>query len=283
MKKTLVVVLLTAICLYTGAHVLAQAGPSQKEVMTNASVIDLVKLGLGEAVIIQKIRQSEPKFDTSNAGLAQLKAANVNDNIIMEMMNPGSSNASATVGATSPTTNTVVRQPSMNDPFGIASPTIVAAGSSGVVLIDGDKRLQMKYSTPDMRTNSMLGAMVNPLHKSRVRAALKENHSTLRIGNNSPVFEISIEKDANPLDVIAVVKLEPKSETREIEQGRGSITGVSTGFRKADLIAISVEEGAANQTQKSYRIRLVNPLVPGEYAVVVRGGVYYDFGVDSAK
>ena len=63
-------------------------GP-QKEVMTNASVIELVKLGLGEAVIIQKIRQSERKFDTTNAGLAQLKAARVSDNIIMEMMNPG--------------------------------------------------------------------------------------------------------------------------------------------------------------------------------------------------
>src|SRR5437868_7081856 len=66
-------------------------GQSQKEVMTNASVMELVKLGLGEAVIVQKIRQSERKFDTSTSGLAQLKAAKVSDNIIMEMMNAGGS------------------------------------------------------------------------------------------------------------------------------------------------------------------------------------------------
>lgn len=159
MKKTLVVVLLTAIFFYPRTHLLAQGGQSQKEVMTNASVIDLVRLGFGEAVIIQKIRQSEPKFDTSTAGLTQLKAANVSDNIIMEMMSPGSSNASGAVGTSSPTTNTVVRQPSTNDPFGMTAPTTLAVGSSGVVLIDEEKRLQMKYSTPDMRTNSMLGAM----------------------------------------------------------------------------------------------------------------------------
>jgi len=272
MKKTLVVVLLTAIFFYPRTHLLAKGGQSQKEVMTNASVIDLVKL-----------RQSESKFDTSTAGLTQLKAANVSDNILMEMMSPGSSNASATVGSSGPTTNTVVRQPSMNDPFGIAAPTIVATGSSGVVLIDAEKRVQMKYSTPDMRTNSMLGAMVNPLHKSRVRAALKGNHASLRVSNNSPGFEILIDKDANPSDVVAVVKLEPKSDTREIEQGRGSITGVSTGFRKQDLISTTIEEAATNQGQKLYRIKMVNPLVPGEYAVVVRGAAYYDFGIDSVK
>lgn len=92
-----------------------------------------------------------------------------------------------------------------------------------------------------------------------------------------------IDKDANPSDVVAVVKLEPKSDTREIEQGRGSITGVSTGFRKQDLIATTIEEAGMNAGQRLYRIKLVNPLVPGEYALVVRGGAYYDFGIDNVK
>jgi hypothetical protein len=73
--------------------------------MTNASVVELVKLGLGEAVIIQKIRQSDHNFDTSTAGLGQLKAAKVSDNIIMEMMNPGNS-ASSALPVISPTPTT---------------------------------------------------------------------------------------------------------------------------------------------------------------------------------
>jgi len=256
---------------------------AQKEVMTNASVIELVKLGLGEGVIIQKIRQSEPKFDTSTGGLSQLKAANVGDNIIMEMMSPGSTSNPGPAKTSGPATTAVVRPPSLTDPLGTGQPTTVDVSASGVVLIDGDKRLDMKYSTPDSRTNSMLGAFVNPLHKSRVRAALKGNHANLRVSNTSPNFELLIDKDANPSDVVAVVKLEPKAETREIEAMRAGITGVSSGYRKQDLIPITLEEAATNQGQKLYRIKLVNPLIPGEYAVVIRGAVYYDFGVDGVK
>jgi hypothetical protein len=256
----------------------------QKEVMTNADVIQLVKLGLGEAVIIQKIRQSEPKFDTSNAGLAQLKSAKVTDNIIMEMMSPGSSGNLSSPPSTAPSPNSP-RQPSMTDPFGIPQPnTANATGAGRVIYVDADKRIDMKYSTPESRSNSMLGAVVNPFHKSRIRAALKGNHASLRISNNLPLFEISVEKDANPTDIVAVVKLEPKSDTREIEAFRGGITGVSSGYRKQDLVPMTIEETTSGSSgQRVYRIKLVNPLAPGEYALVYRSAAYYDFGVDGVK
>lgn len=89
--------------LLTHTFVIA-SGQSQKEVMTNASVVGLVKAGLGDAVIIQKIRRSEPRFDTSDAGLKQLRAAGVSDNVILEMMNVGNS-------TTGPGTEPGVRAP----------------------------------------------------------------------------------------------------------------------------------------------------------------------------
>lgn len=100
-----------------------QSGQPQQEVMTNASVIELVKLGLGEAVIIQKMRQSERRFDTSNAGLAQLKGAKVSDSIIMEMMNPGG----AANGSSGPTTSLDFNSASagnQNDPMSAHEPGI---------------------------------------------------------------------------------------------------------------------------------------------------------------
>ncbi len=60
----------------------------KKEILTNAAIIELSQLGLGETVIIEKIRQSECNFDTSISGLKQLKAAKVSDTLIAFMMNP---------------------------------------------------------------------------------------------------------------------------------------------------------------------------------------------------
>ena len=47
---------------------------SAQDVLTNDSVIGMVKAGLAESVIIQKIRASPQKFDTSTDGLIKLKA-----------------------------------------------------------------------------------------------------------------------------------------------------------------------------------------------------------------
>lgn len=60
----------------------------KKEILTNTSIIELAQLGFGEAIIIEKIRQSECDFDTSLNGLKQLKAAKVSDAVIAVMMNP---------------------------------------------------------------------------------------------------------------------------------------------------------------------------------------------------
>jgi hypothetical protein len=50
-----------------------------QEVLTNDSVVKMVKAGLPDAVIIQKIRVSERKFDTSADALIKLKGAGVPD------------------------------------------------------------------------------------------------------------------------------------------------------------------------------------------------------------
>ena len=153
--------------------------------------------------------------------------------------------------------------------------------TGGVVLVDGSSRVDMKYSTPDSRTNSMLKAVVNPFHKARVRTALAGNHAQLRTKNTSPTFEVGIPADANPSDVVSLVKLSSKSDRREIETGRGGITGISFGFRMEDLIPTSLEElPGGTSGRKLYRIKPVNAMPPGEYALVYSGALYYDFGID---
>ncbi len=66
-----------------------------QEVLTNQSVIGMVKAGFSESVIIAKIRASERKFDTSTDALLKLKAEKVPDKVIEAMLRGGAPAAAA--------------------------------------------------------------------------------------------------------------------------------------------------------------------------------------------
>ncbi|HEY6232929.1 MAG TPA: hypothetical protein VIW64_16820 [Pyrinomonadaceae bacterium] len=90
---------------------LAVAGPVPQEPvqtqtqtvaeLTNKDVLDMVKSGLATEIVIAKIKSSPGKFDTSANTLAELKAANVPDAVIMAMLG-GASEAAAPVAAGPP-------------------------------------------------------------------------------------------------------------------------------------------------------------------------------------
>lgn len=244
--------------------------------LTNADVVEMSKAGLPGNTIILAIQKGPTSFDTSPQTLIQLKNQGVGSQVLDAMIQAGSAPpTSSQTTATSRHTN-ADNHLSSGDNLSVPSPR-------NVYLIDGSQRVLMKYSTTDTRTNSGLGAFVNPLHKTRFRAALSGNHAPLRTKNTSPMIEVTIASDANPTDIVTLVKLKPKSETREIETYRGSITGVSGGFRKEDRLALTLEEvsGSTSSNQKIYKVKLINPLVPGEYALVYGSAFYYDFGVDA--
>ena len=96
----------------------------QKEILTNAAIIELSQPGLGEAVITEKIRQSECSFDTSISGLKQLKAAKVSDTLIALMMNPNAKPAPQPALAPAPA--------AVAKPVAISTPPVPATNNSAV-------------------------------------------------------------------------------------------------------------------------------------------------------
>jgi tetratricopeptide (TPR) repeat protein len=56
------------------------------ELFTNDAVVTMVKAGLGEAIILEKIKTSPGHFDLSAQGLVRLKESGVSDTIIKAMM-----------------------------------------------------------------------------------------------------------------------------------------------------------------------------------------------------
>jgi hypothetical protein len=65
-----------------------KSGPSQDEVLTNNSVIELLKAQLEEDLIIAKIQKTKHNFDTSTKGIIELKQAGASSRLIGFMMDP---------------------------------------------------------------------------------------------------------------------------------------------------------------------------------------------------
>lgn len=74
--------------LFTAAAVAvaAFATPAQAETLDNARVIDLVRAGLGDEVIVAKIKSSVGVYDTSTDALIKLKAAGVTGPVLAAMI-----------------------------------------------------------------------------------------------------------------------------------------------------------------------------------------------------
>src|SRR5438128_6295747 len=87
-----------------------------KKKMTNQDVMDMVSLGLGEDVILEKIRTApETDFATDLESLKALKAAHVSDPVIRTMINPKAAAAAPAASAAAP----AAANPDVPDDIGI--------------------------------------------------------------------------------------------------------------------------------------------------------------------
>jgi hypothetical protein len=77
-----------ALCVFFSASVSAQSSQSDTTapVLNNKDVIEMLKAGLGQEIVIAKIKSSNCAFDTSPDALKSLKAANVPDAVILGMV-----------------------------------------------------------------------------------------------------------------------------------------------------------------------------------------------------
>lgn len=59
---------------------------AQTELLTNKEIIEMTKAGLGQKVILDKIKSTSCEFDSSSKALVELKKAGVEDEIISEII-----------------------------------------------------------------------------------------------------------------------------------------------------------------------------------------------------
>ena len=257
---------LTAFCLLTSLLLTvasAQTRPQSavsppKEILTNASVIELVQLGLGEAIIIEKIRQSECHFDTSLSGLKQLKAAKVSEAVMQAMMNP---NAKPVTNPSPPTTSNSGFLDSTGNP--IPSPP-----DKGAYLWDGKKlTLLIQSQVPSMGANvgRVIISSVVPGVKNKIELQLIGTNAKASFDHSQPIILVS-----GMGDVIPGV---PSYRLLYVKQGgmrkdRRILGTYDLGFGSVAMVENEIPCEIKKVAEGIYAIKPQQPLKDGEYGLV---------------
>lgn len=244
---------------------LATPGFAQ-EVLTNQLVVDMLKAGLSERVVVAKIRTSPTNFDTGTDALIALKKNGVPEKVIEAMMSPTAAPSAAPAPpAGAPPAASVAAVP----------PAAMAPARPTVFHVVAGKEVELMVNGIEIQTNRARYA------GRSTEAVIAGNKSKYRTQDRQPTFVLTAAPNEMPL-----VRLDPGKNDRNLKIGSGSsapYAGGSTrrGIRNEDLIDIDVER----DSRGFYRVRPRAPLAPGEYGFAAsRGGTQvsgiYDFGVD---
>jgi len=251
-----------------------------QEVLTNDSVISMVKGGLGEAVVLARIRSSPANFDTSTNSLLALKKAGVSDKVIEAMVSAPRSGAAAAVPS-APTPAAPSAGASAPPPSVSASARSSAGGAAAnlprdsIFHLNGAKYVEMQPQVVEIEIS-------NAVFSSKSDVVLGGRRAEYRITDRQPQFYSYFA----PTEAL-LVKLKPgeKKNDRNLKMGSGGYHpyGGSSrvGIRSEDRIAVKSEREANG----FYRISPSSPLPSGEYGFIVlsgatAGGRMFDFGVD---
>jgi hypothetical protein len=277
--------------------------------LTNADIVKLVKAQLPESTISLTIQSSPHSFDTSPEALIDLKANGVPTKIIEQMLVPAAPGAAPSTPSASPTPAPAADSAAVPAPAASQSHdnngAIFPAGFAGiwgskqtrieadrVFFVEGDKRLEMKYTRPATRTRV--------LYAQQTFAVLPGPKSRLRSQTPRPILEMILPNNVEVSSVVVLALLATRSNnSREILISAGWISATE-GVPADRNIRIAAEkkpnQAGAPEGYDIYEIRPMDSLKAGEYAFMVSKpsngdmGVgssakmnynFYDFGVDS--
>jgi hypothetical protein len=287
MRNLSLVSLLALTIAFTSSVALAQDGNSGGEVLNNDKVITMVKAGLPNSIIVNKIHASKCSFDTSTGELIRLKNEKVPDDIINAMVEAagGTSTMKLATGAG----DTSKTDP--NDPL--------ATHEAGIYLYeerDGTKKmtqLEPSVSKQQKTGGVFTSAMTAGLTKVKFKAALSGRSASLQLASRRPVFYFYFEVKnaglssnsyyATSPSEFALVNLDVKENTREVTVSQANAFGAQSGTMDKASRSFKIEKIGAGV----YRVIPDQDLADGEYGFYNGGGMgggatvakIFDFGI----
>jgi hypothetical protein len=263
--------LLACALLLAPATAIAQAQPApaaSAETLTNATVIQLVKAGIGNDAVIAKIKATPGNYAVSTDDLIALKNAGVSGDVIAAMISgPAKSDVAA---------------PAMS----LTSINPLTPHPSGLYLIDtrGNRldRIDPTVSS-QAKTGGIWGyALTGGIASMSVKVAIQGDAARIVVPTASPsfyfFFDASNPQTANinsswaagsaqtvsSPNEFTLIKLMEKKGRREARVGSMNIGGSKTGVMDHDRIAFDYEmvrEGV-------YKVTPKQPLEAGQYGFI---------------
>jgi len=250
-------------CVMLLAVVLANCAQEvSKRKLSNQDVLDMVSLGLGEDVILDKIHTAaETGFDTSLESLKALKAAHVSDPVIRAMINPKAISSAASAAA--PTAN-----PDLPDDVGL------------YIKVRG-KLQEMSPEVVGWKTGGALKHMATyGLDKGHTNGTIQGPKSALQVTNDAEFIVRCPEGTA--ITEYQLLRLDMKGDRREFRSVTGGVIHSSAGAERN-----AEKYDSEKIAPRVFKIKLP-PLKKGEYGFLPPGntsgnlassGKIYSFGI----
>ncbi len=247
---------------WIAALALGCASLAGAETLTNADIIALRSAGLGDEIILAKMRATPGSYDTSTAQLIALKGKGVSATVIAAM-----------IGAPQPSPSAVAT-PAM--PSGIDDGATPPA--PGIYLIDetgGRRRFARIDATGanQAKSGGVLGyALTGGLASMSVKAVIPGATARIHAATGEPVFMFRVDQSGSniftgPLGTsvtpndFSLVRLVAKEGRREARVGSMNIGGMKAGVMDKDRIAFRYDE----VSRGAFRVTPTAPLAAGEY------------------
>ena len=186
----------------------AMASGQTSNDLTNARIVELSKSGLGDDIIIAKIKTGSCKFALSDNDLIELKKAGVSDKIVAAMLE-----------------SAILTEPK--------------------VTIDG-KPLVL-HTLGQSKVGGRMGSfMTGGLKSVKQKSYLQGAHAAIFVSPNGAI-EMELPKGDNPENYI-IVRLDPKDDRRELETASvGGVVGGKSGLRAEATVKSHAESLGGNK------------------------------------
>ena len=239
-----------AACLSVNAHA---------ETLSNDSVLALLAAGLGDDVVIAKIKTSPSSFSLSTETVIALKQKGVSGPVLAAMISASAAPSQTAMSVDSP-------DPMVPHPSGI-----YLAGPTKMVRIEST-------TTRQARTSGMLGSMLTyGLSGMRIKAAVNGPRAPVTTSEQSPIFYFYFDQAAQGLGAaggavtspneFSLTRFETKPDKREAIVGSVGLGGAKAGLRDKDQHEFRADQIAPGV----YKVTLPLPLKVGEYGFIAGG------------
>lgn len=241
---------------------LASLGLAQ-ETITNESVIQMVELGFDDFMIIDKINNSDVKFDASISALGKMKDSGVSSEVLSLIMAKSRQNTKSKTG---------IYYTNSNGDQEIVQPSVFSGSNSNAAaqkLVSGLINSKEKAQLPGIQSNNVLSTSTPEFTFIFDPSVTDVDNMQNNQGGDTGIFNWWFRMASNPNEFVLVkLTVKERKNLREIITGKNSWITSSSGIDPKYALNFNIETIEGNKFKVT-----PDALEPGEYCFIYQGAV----------